>query len=120
MICDGCVISGADIQGSILGIRTTLSPFVRIENSLIMGADYYQTTEEQAEDDRQGIPRIGIGEGSLIRKALIDKNARIGRQVQIINQNHSTEAANEERGYWISGGIVIVGKGAVIPDHTII
>jgi len=120
MICDGCVIPGADIQGSILGIRSILSPTIRIEHSLIMGADSFQTQEERAEDDRQGLPHIGIGEGTLIRKALIDKNARIGRRVQIINRDHLTEVAREEQGYWISGGIVIVGKGAVIPDHTVI
>ncbi len=120
MLCDGCVIGQAFIKNSIIGIRSRISDHVTIEKSLIMGADYVQTQNEREADIKNGIPPIGIGSNTVIQKAIIDKNARIGCHVKIVNKNNLTQAADEKRGYWISGGIVIISKGAIIPDHTII
>jgi glucose-1-phosphate adenylyltransferase len=76
--------------------------------------------EERTADTAAGIPPIGIGANSHIRNAIVDKNARIGRNVKIINKDNIVDAERESEGYWISGGIVIVIKDAVIPDNTII
>ena len=70
-------------------------------------------------DNPNKIP-IGIGEGSVIKRAIIDKNARIGKNVQIINKDNVDEAEREADGYYIRSGIVVVLKNAVIPDGTII
>jgi len=63
---------------------------------------------------------LGIGEGGVICRAIIDKNARIGKNVQIINRDHVQEASREQEGFWIRNGIVIVIKGALIPDGKVI
>jgi glucose-1-phosphate adenylyltransferase len=84
----------------------------------MMGADYYETEKEEAENDRLGRPHIGIGSGTVIEGAIIDKNARIGRQVII---RHFPDREDAEHENWISReGIVIVPKNAIVPDGTII
>lgn len=120
MICDGCIIKGSRIVNSIVGIRSRLENNSVIENTLLMGADYYQSNKEREADASLGIPPVGIGEHSVIRNAIIDKNARIGKNVKIINRNNVLNAEEEEKGYWIRSGIVIVIKDAVISDNTII
>jgi glucose-1-phosphate adenylyltransferase len=84
----------------------------------LTSSHYYQTIEELEEDRRRGIPQIAIGEGAVIRHAIIDKNARIGMKVHIIN-----EAGLEHHdgpNYCIRDGIVVIPKNATIPDGTII
>jgi glucose-1-phosphate adenylyltransferase len=118
IVCDGCIVNRAVIDHSIIGIRTRIEDNARISDSLVMGADYYQTIEELEEDSRRGAPRIAIGEGAVIRHAIIDKNARIGANVQILN-----EAGIEHHdgpNYCIRDGIVVIPKNATIPDGTII
>ena len=63
---------------------------------------------------------VGIGAGSTVRRAIIDKNARIGRNVQIMNKDRVEEAKREDEGFYIRNGIVVVIKGATIPDNTVI
>ncbi|MCA1903952.1 MAG: glucose-1-phosphate adenylyltransferase, partial [Cyanobacteria bacterium KgW148] len=91
-----------------------------IEDSLFMGCDFYQKKEEIANEMSQGKVPMGIGENTVIRRAIIDKNVRIGKNVQIINRDHVQDADCEDRGYCIRGGIVIILKNATIPDNTII
>jgi glucose-1-phosphate adenylyltransferase len=85
-----------------------------------MGSDFYQTDEERASDLRSGKIPIGIGENTTIRRAIVDKNVRIGKNVQIINKEGIQDVNREDAGYCICGGIVVICKGATIPDHTII
>ena len=120
MICDGCIINQAIVKGSIIGIRSRIRPNSIIEDSLIMGADFYQTHDEIESDRNSDIPPVGIGPNTIIKKAIIDKNARIGKNVKIINEKDIAEETNEESGYYINSGIVIVTKGAVIRDNTVI
>jgi len=90
-ISDGCILNRASIEHSVIGIRSRIEDGAHIEHSLVMGADYYQTIEEMEEDRRRGQPRIGIGENSVIRRAIIDKNARIGANVRILNESRREE-----------------------------
>jgi glucose-1-phosphate adenylyltransferase len=120
MICDGCILKTATVRNSIIGIRSRLDENVVVENSLLMGADYYQSPEERLADERAGLPCIGIGANSVIRSAIIDKNARLGRSVQIINHTGAQNLERESEGYWIRSGIVTIFKGAVIPDGKVI
>jgi glucose-1-phosphate adenylyltransferase len=120
MICDGCIIKGAEIKNSIVGIRSRIEEHTDIANALVMGADIYQSDHERAQDGKAGKPPIGIGAHTVIRNAIIDKNARIGKNVQIINKDNTRKAEHEGKGYWIRNGIVVVLKNAVIPDGTII
>merc|ERR1712078_644654 len=119
MIGDGCVIRhGTSVTGSMVGLRSLIGSNSTIEEALIMGADYYETLEECALV-AECIP-MGIGSSTTLRKCIIDKNARIGSNVQIVNAAGMQEANHEEEGYIIKDGIVVVVKDAVISDGTII
>ncbi len=118
IISDGCIVNRATIENSIIGIRSRIGSDARIEKSLLMGAERHQTIDEMEQDRREGIPRIGIGEGSHIRKAIIDKNVRIGANVRILNEAGREDYDGDN--YYIREGIVVVPKNAVIPDGTVI
>ncbi len=85
-----------------------------------MGADYYQSIEELREDAAAGLPLIGIGRDTVIRRAIIDKNARIGANVRLTNDAQIINLDNEAAGYHIRDGIIIVPKNATVKDGTIV
>ncbi len=118
LIADGGFIEGADIENSVIGIRSRIGKGVKIRRSLVLGADFYETGEELAESRKAGEPPLGIGEGTLIDGAIVDKNARIGRNVRIVNEARVKE--RDASNYYIREGIVIIPKGASIPDGTVI
>jgi len=120
LIADGSFIAGADIERSVIGIRSRIETGVKIRRSLILGADFYETEDEIAAAPARGVPPVGVGEGSFIDSAIIDKNARIGRRVRIVNESREKERDGAGGQYFIREGIVIVPKGAVIPDGTVI
>jgi glucose-1-phosphate adenylyltransferase len=118
LMADGCCIRDSDISNSVIGLRSSIGPGVTIRSSVIMGADYYETDVEKAEHKRYGRPDIGIGQGSTVEGALVDKNARIGRNVHIRNLPGRADSETED---WVArDGLVIVPKSAVIPDGAII
>jgi glucose-1-phosphate adenylyltransferase len=120
MIAEGCIIKNCRISHSILGIRTRVESNCTIEDSLLMGADYYEPfAEREALAKSDKIP-VGIGSGTTIRRAIIDKNARIGNDVAIVNKDRVEEANREQDGFYIRNGIVVVFKNATIPDGTVI
>ncbi|MDX2214638.1 MAG: glucose-1-phosphate adenylyltransferase [Oculatellaceae cyanobacterium bins.114] len=120
MIGEGCILKNCTIHHSVLGIRTRVESGSTIQDTLIMGADFYQPYAERQDNcDRTHIP-VGIGPNTTIRRAIIDKNACIGCDVQIINKDRVEEAERESQGFYIRNGIVVVLKNATIPDGTII
>ncbi|MFA7225771.1 MAG: glucose-1-phosphate adenylyltransferase, partial [Sphaerochaetaceae bacterium] len=84
-----------------------------------MGASYYETPEEREENKRKGIPNIGIGKGTFIRKAIIDQNARIGEECRIGIDNIERPDGDFSN-YSIRDGIIVIQKNAIIPDGTIL
>jgi glucose-1-phosphate adenylyltransferase len=118
IISEGCILNRASIEHSIIGIRSRIESDTRIEHSLIMGADYYQTLDEMEIERRRGLPWIGIGENTIIRRAIIDKNVRIGAGVRILNQDGREHHDGDN--YYIREGIIVVPKGVTITDGTII
>ncbi|HEV8368529.1 MAG TPA: glucose-1-phosphate adenylyltransferase [Pyrinomonadaceae bacterium] len=120
IVSDGCIINGAKITNCVVGLRSRISKGVQIDSSFIMGADYYQTIDDMRKDLNQGVPRVGIGEGSTIRKAIIDKNARIGSGTRLLNEAGIVEADSEDKSYYIRDGIIIIPKNALIKDGTVI
>jgi len=120
MISEGCIIRNAKIVNSIIGIRTRMEENSSAQNVLMMGADYYQSDSDRAVNLNNGIPAIGIGENSILRNAIIDKNARIGRNVKITNSKNRQMADCEKDGYCIRNGITVIIKGAIVPDNTVI
>ncbi|GJP34923.1 hypothetical protein CLOM_g19401 [Closterium sp. NIES-68] len=120
VIGEGCIIEDSQLHHSVVGLRAKIGAGSIIKDTLIMGADYYETEEQQDALVASGGVPIGIGKNVVIHKAIIDKNARIGDNVQIINKDQVEEAARETDGYFIKSGIVTVIKDAVIPPGTII
>lgn len=114
IINDGCLIKKATVKNSVVGLRSTLHDDCIVEDSLIMGADYYDPSESTDSI------RLGIGKNSRIKGAIIDKNARIGENVIIENQKKLTHYDDPEERYYIRDGIVIVVKNTIIPNNTII
>lgn len=118
MLTEGCRIADAHISHSVIGLRSIIASGARIHSSIIMGADYYESEENLAENKKFNRPSIGIGAGSIVEGAIVDKNARIGRNVKI---NLKPDRANEEHSDWVAkDGIVIIPKNSVIPDDTVI
>ena len=109
ILSDGVIARESVIEDSIIGVRAKISK-ATIRRSLIMGA------EDFPPKGPAGSPPVGIGEGTLIEDAIIDLNARIGREVRIVNKQSVLEG--EGPGWAIREGIVVVAKNAVIPDGT--
>ena len=110
IISDGCIISDAHIERSVIGVRSIIRSGATIRNSVIMGGDHFEAAAPPSAPD---VPPIGIGRNCVIDRAIIDKNARIGDGVVITPEGKEThlDAAN----YFIRDGIVVVPKDAVIP-----
>ena len=117
-IADGCSIQADTINHSVIGLRSIVGPGTRIEDAVLMGADYYESREDRAKNRSRNKPNIGIGPGCEIRGAIIDKNARIGKEVRIINKEGVQEAQQDD--YAIRDGIVVIPKDTVIPAGTVI
>lgn len=118
LIAEGSILVGAEIERSVIGIRSRIGHGANIRDSLVLGADHYETLEEIEHARRRGLPAMGIGEGSQISGAIVDKNARIGAGVRIVNEDKRDEA--DGSGWYIRDGIVVVPKGAVVADGTVI
>jgi glucose-1-phosphate adenylyltransferase len=119
IITEGCIINGATMTDSIIGIRSRIEHGTRLEGVLMMGSDFYQNLEELQRDEARGYPRVGLGRNCNIRRAIIDKNARIGSGVQILNEAGVKDFDGGEQ-YSVRDGIVIVPKNSVIEDGTVI
>ena len=120
IISDGCIITGAKLNNSVVGLRSRISKGVQMDAAYMMGADAYQTFEEMRSDHSKGVPRLGIGEGTLIKRAIIDKNARIGSNARLLNESGVVEVDGPGGAYFIRESIIIIPKNAVIPDGTVI
>ena len=90
-----------------------------MQDAMIMGADYYESPEQREAFLKAGRLPIGIGAGSIISNTIVDKNARIGKNCQIINKEGIEESNLESKGFYIRSGIVTVLRNAEIPDGTI-
>lgn len=110
IVADGCVISDAHIERSVIGVRSVIQTGATIRDSIVMGADYYETDPSNVQG---GVPPIGIGRNCVIDRAIIDKNARIADGVVITPEGKPADL--DASNYFIRDGIVVVPKNAVIP-----
>jgi glucose-1-phosphate adenylyltransferase len=118
LISEGSILVGAQIERSVIGIRSRVGKGTRVRDSLILGADFYESMDELQASEARGTPPVGIGADSVIEGAIVDKNARIGCGVQICCV--AGRAREDGAGYYVRDGIVIVPKGATIPNGTVI
>lgn len=120
MVSEGCILNGVFARNSIIGLRSRLDPGVRIEDSIIMGSDFYETIDELRGNVDSGRINIGIGKNSIVRRAIIDKNVRIGRDVKLLNEGKLDNFDGPGGSYYIRDGIIIIPKNGIIPDGTLI
>jgi glucose-1-phosphate adenylyltransferase len=118
LISEGSIVVGEEIEHSVIGIRSRVGRGARIKDSLLLGADFYETLDEIERSQGRGRPPVGVGPDSVIERAIIDKNARIGAGVRIVNEAGVSEADGDD--YYIRDGIVIIPKGGVVPDGKVI
>jgi glucose-1-phosphate adenylyltransferase len=118
LVSEGCILVGAEIERAVVGIRSRVGRGAQVRQSLVLGADYYETIDEIERASARGVPPLGIGADSVVERAILDKNTRIGRGVRIVNAEKVQE--KDGNGYYIRDGIVIVTKDAVIPDGMVI
>ena len=111
LLSEGCVLKGVSIEDSVVGLRSSIQEGTEVRKSVLMGADYYQSEEPESIQ-----PDLGIGKNCVIEHAIIDKNARIGHHVIIRNRKKIEETDGDN--YYIRDGIVIIARGARIPDGT--
>ena len=120
IISDGCIIIGSQINRSLIGLRSRIGEGAQLDASYMMGADYYQTLEDMMSDAQANRPRIGIGANSIVRRAIIDKNVRIGANVRLLNEAGVENLDGPGGAYYIRDRIIIVPKNGTIPDGTVV
>ncbi|KAI4298328.1 hypothetical protein L6164_031902 [Bauhinia variegata] len=120
IISHGCFLRECTVQHSVVGERSRLDYGVELQDTVMMGADYYQTELEIASLLAEGKVPIGIGSNTKIRNCIIDKNAKIGKDVIIINKDGVQEADKPEEGFYIRSGITVIMEKATIEDGTVI
>lgn len=118
IIAEGCIILASRIENSVIGIRTRIGSGTMIVSSYIMGNDFYETLDEMSKAGQNGVPVVGIGHRCFIQNAIIDKDCRIGNDVRIVGGNHLKN--DDTPLYTIKDGIVVVKKGAILPNGYVI
>jgi glucose-1-phosphate adenylyltransferase len=118
IIAEGCIINASRVEHSVIGIRTRIGYGTTVVSCYIMGTDFYETLDEMNNAIHNGLPKLGIGERCYIKNAIIDKNCRIGNDVRINGGDHLSPCDHPL--YTIKDGIVVVKKGAILPDGFVI
>jgi glucose-1-phosphate adenylyltransferase len=119
LISDGCVIgAGADLARCVIGVRSRVASNVTLRDTIVLGADRYETDADRAANREANRPDLLIGDGAVIERAILDKECRIGRNVKIVNQKGARD--DEGDNYVIRDGIVVIPRGTVVPDGTVI
>ena len=118
IIAEGSIISASRIENSVIGVRSRIGHGTTIVSSYIMGNDFYETLQEIENNISKGIPKIGIGDRCYFKNAIVDKNCRIGNDVRINGGEHLSNT--DHALYAIKDGIVVLKKGAILPDGFVI
>jgi glucose-1-phosphate adenylyltransferase len=118
MISEGSILNGVRLRNSIVGLRSRIDQGVDIEDSIVMGSDFFESLSTIQYNLDTGRPHVGIGANSVVRKAIIDKNARIGKNVKLLNRDNVETYDAPDRSYYIREGVIIVPKNGVLPDGT--
>jgi glucose-1-phosphate adenylyltransferase len=120
IIGEGSMLKACSIHHCVLGVRSRVEDEVVLQDTLVMGNDFFESSEERAVLRERGGTPLGVGRGTTVKRAILDKNVRIGRDVTIINKDRVEEADRPELGFYIRNGIVVVVKNATIPDGMVV
>ena len=115
LVAEGCIIEASRLERSVVGIRARIGRGTTVENSIIMGNDYFPSTEEVYDPDPK-IPMMGIGQRCFISNCIVDKNVRIGNDVRIVGGPHLEDG--DYGTHFVVDGIVIIPKGTVLGNGT--
>ena len=119
LVSDGCVVApGTRLRRCVIGVRSRIGRDVSLRDTVILGADRFETDAERAANRQKGIPNFLVGDDAVIERAILDKDCRIGRGVRIVNQRGVTDAEGDS--YVIRDGIVSIPRGTIVPDGTVI
>lgn len=119
LAAEGSIITNASIVNSLIGVRTLIESGANLDGVIVLGSDRYETPAEKQNNFRKGIPNIGIGRGSIIKKAIIDTNARIGDGCRI-GIDHRDRPDGDYENFYIRDGIIIIPKNITLPAGTVI
>jgi len=120
IVSEGSILKSCSIHHCVLGVRSRIESDVVLNETLVMGSDFYESYEERIALRKGGGIPLGVGQGTTVKRAILDKNARIGDNVTIVNKDNVEEADRADQGFYIRNGIVVIVKNATIPDGTII
>ena len=118
IIAEGSIINASRIENSVIGVRSRIGHGSTIVSCYIMGNDFYETIDEISHNKERGIPQSGIGDRCYVKNTIVDKNCRIGNDVRINGGSHL--AATDHALYTVKDGIVVIKKGAILPDGYVI
>ena len=118
IISEGCIIESATIKHSVIGLRSRIEEKSIVEDSIVMGCDFYESLDDILSQRAKNKPIMGVGKNCVIKKAILDKNVKIGDNVKIINEKKLENL--EEKNYSIKDGIVIIHKNSTIAPGTVI
>ncbi len=118
MVSEGCILNGVRVRNSIIGLRSRIDNGVDIADSIVMGSDIFESLDEIHGNIVARVPHIGIGENTVIRRSIVDKNVRIGSNVKLLNRDNIENYDAPDRSIYIREGIIIVPKNAMIADGT--
>lgn len=120
IIGEGSLLKACSIHHCVLGVRSRVEEEVVLQDTLLLGADYFESAEQRLALRQQGGIPVGVGKGTTVKRAILDKNVRIGNNVTIVNKDHLEEADRPEHSFYIRNGIVVVEKNGTIADGTVI
>jgi glucose-1-phosphate adenylyltransferase len=112
------VQQGTKLERCVIGVRSRIGKNVTLRDTVIIGADRFETDTDRAANRQKGIPDFVVGDGAVIERAILDKDCRIGRDVRIVNKSGVTD--DEGENYVIREGIVTIPRGTIVPDGTVI
>ncbi|XP_024530960.1 glucose-1-phosphate adenylyltransferase large subunit 1 isoform X2 [Selaginella moellendorffii] len=120
IVSHGCFLQECSVTHSVIGIRSRVEAGAEIQDTMMLGADFYETEAEIASMVAEGKVPVGVGQNAKIRNCILDKNVRIGKNVVIANKDNVQEAEKPSEGYYIRSGITVILKNATIADGTVI
>lgn len=121
VVADGCVIGcGSRIERSLIGVRSVIGSDCEIRDVVLIGSDSYETAAQKRENARTGRPNLNIGDGTVIERAILDKECRVGRGVKLVNREKKQDFDGPNGLFYVRDGIICVPRGSLIPDGTVV
>jgi glucose-1-phosphate adenylyltransferase len=119
VLADGCIMTDGSLTRCSLGVRSVVKNGAELNDVVMMGADFYETTEELAENQALGRPDVGVGKNSVVKNAILDKNVRIGENV-VLDPAGLEDNFGEGIDIAIRDGVLVVCKNVVVPDGFVL